>query len=45
MQHDTEKYRQIFESMSPEEIEEMNRKNDEEHLKHWGQVSHFPMFG
>lgn len=31
MQHDTEKYRQIFESMSPEEIEEMNRKNDEEH--------------
>ena len=31
MQHDTEKYRQIFESMPPEEIEDMNRKNDEEH--------------
>jgi hypothetical protein len=29
--HDTEKYRRIFENMSPEEIEEMNRKNDEEH--------------
>ena len=33
MQHDTEKYRQVFESMSPEEIEEMNRKNDEEHQR------------
>lgn len=33
MQHDTEKYRRIFESMSPEEIEEMNRKNDEEHQR------------
>lgn len=33
MQHDTEKYRQTFESMSPEEIEEMNRKNDEEHQR------------
>lgn len=33
MQHDTEKYRQIFESMSPDEIEEMNRKNDEEHQR------------
>ncbi len=33
MQHDTEKYRRIFESMSPKEIEEMNRKNDEEHQR------------
>lgn len=33
MPHDTEKYRKIFESMSPEEIEEMNRKNDEEHQR------------
>lgn len=33
MQHDTEKYRQIFESMPSEEIEDMNRKNDEEHQK------------
>jgi len=33
VQHNTEKYRQIFESMSPEEIEEMNRKNDEEHQR------------
>ena len=33
MQHDTEKYRKIFESMSPEEIEEMNRKNDAEHQR------------
>ena len=33
MQHDTEKYRQIFESMSPEEVEEMNRLNDEEHQR------------
>jgi hypothetical protein len=31
VQHDTEKYRQIFESMPPEEIEDMNRKNDEEY--------------
>ncbi len=31
MRHNTEKYKKIFESMSPEEIEEMNRKNDEEH--------------
>jgi hypothetical protein len=30
VQHDTEKYRQIFESMPSEEIEDMNRKNDEE---------------
>lgn len=33
MQHDTEKYRRIFEGMSPEEIEEMNRLNDEEHQR------------
>jgi len=33
MLHDTEKYRKIFEGMSPEEIEEMNRINDEEHQK------------
>jgi hypothetical protein len=33
VQHDTEKYRQIFESMPSEEIEDMNRKNDEEHQK------------
>ena len=33
MQHDTDSYRQIFESMSPEEIAEMNRKNDEEHQR------------
>ena len=33
MQHDTEKYRRIFEEMSPEEIEEMNRLNDEEHQR------------
>ena len=31
MHHDTEKYKQIFESMSPEEVEEMNRRNAEEH--------------
>lgn len=31
MQHDTEKFRRIFERFSPEEIEEMNRLNDEEH--------------
>ena len=31
MAHDPERYRRIFESMSPEEIEEMNRRNDEEH--------------
>lgn len=33
MQHDTNRYRQIFERMSPEEIEELNRKNDEEHQR------------
>tara|TARA_B100000929_G_scaffold270383_1_gene240521 strand:+ start:369 stop:1262 length:894 start_codon:yes stop_codon:yes gene_type:complete len=33
VQHDTEKYRRIFEGMSPEEIEEMNRLNDEEHQR------------
>lgn len=33
MQYDTEKYRQIFESMSSEEIEMMNRQNDEEYQK------------
>lgn len=33
MHHDTEKYRKIFENMSPEEVEEMNRKNDEEHQR------------
>lgn len=33
MQHDTEKYRQIYESMSPEEIEWMNLKNNEEHQR------------
>jgi len=33
VQHDTEKYHQIFESMPPEEIENMNRKNYEEHQK------------
>ena len=31
MHHDTEKYRQFFKNMPPEEVEEMNRKNDEEH--------------
>jgi hypothetical protein len=31
--HDTEKYRKIFEGMSPEEISEMNRLNDEEHKR------------
>jgi hypothetical protein len=31
--HDTERYRQIFNSMSPEEIEEMNHLNDEEHQR------------
>tara|TARA_R110001599_G_C12275986_1_gene662386 strand:+ start:8721 stop:9611 length:891 start_codon:yes stop_codon:yes gene_type:complete len=29
--YDTEKYRQIFERMSPEKVKEMNQKNDEEH--------------
>lgn len=33
MQHDTEKYRKIFEEMTPEKIEEMNRLNDEEHQR------------
>ncbi|MGX9419299.1 hypothetical protein ACWU4D_18385 [Vibrio sp. WJH972] len=33
MQHDTEKYREIFEKMSSEEIEEMNRLNDDEHQR------------
>lgn len=33
MQHDTEKYRRIFNSMSPEEIEEINRRSAEEHQK------------
>ncbi|HED37313.1 MAG TPA: hypothetical protein ENI76_03590 [Ignavibacteria bacterium] len=33
MHHDTEKYRRIFESMSSEEIEEINRQNDEEHQR------------
>lgn len=33
MQQDTEKYRKIFENMSPEEIEEINRINDEEHQR------------
>ena len=33
MQHDTEEYRRFFESLSPKEVEEMNRKNDEEHQK------------
>ncbi|KKL99085.1 hypothetical protein LCGC14_1818010, partial [marine sediment metagenome] len=33
MRHDTEKYKKIFEGMSPEEIEEMNRLNDEEHQR------------
>lgn len=33
MQHDTEKYRKIFESMTTEEIEEMNRLDDEEHQR------------
>lgn len=33
MQHDTEKYRKIFERMTPEAIEEMNRLNDEEHQR------------
>ena len=31
MQHNTEQYRKIFEGMSPEEIEEINRLNVEEH--------------
>lgn len=33
MQHDTEKYRRIFEGMSPEETKELNRLNDEEHQR------------
>ncbi|WP_035560863.1 hypothetical protein [Halomonas sp. KO116] len=33
MQKDSDRYRQIFESMSPEEIEDMNRRNDEEHQR------------
>jgi len=33
MPHDTGKYKKIFESMSPEQIEKMNRLNDEEHLR------------
>jgi hypothetical protein len=33
VQHDTEKYRTIFEGMPPEEIEEMNRLADEEHQR------------
>ncbi|WP_299495249.1 hypothetical protein [uncultured Shewanella sp.] len=33
MKHDTEKYRQIFASMSPEAVEEMNQKNDDEHQR------------
>ncbi|WP_429179522.1 hypothetical protein [Aeromonas salmonicida] len=33
MQHDTEKYREIFNSMSPEEIEEINQLNDKEHQR------------
>jgi hypothetical protein len=33
VKHDTEKYRQIFESMSLEGIEEINKKNDEEHQR------------
>jgi len=33
VQQDTEKYRKIFENMSPEEIEEINRINDEEHQR------------
>lgn len=33
MQHDTEQYRKIFESMSPDEINEINRLNDEEHQR------------
>ena len=31
MKYDTERYRKIYEAMSPEEIAEVNRKNDEEH--------------
>ncbi|SER21015.1 hypothetical protein SAMN04244573_03115 [Azotobacter beijerinckii] len=33
MQHDTEQYRKIFERMSSDEIEEINRLNDEEHQR------------
>lgn len=33
MHHDTEKYRQIFEKMSIEEIDYLNKKNDEEHQR------------
>lgn len=33
MRSDLKKYRDIFESMSPYEIEEMNRLNDEEHQR------------
>lgn len=33
MKYDTERYRKIYEAMSPEEIAEVNRKNDEEHKK------------
>ena len=33
MEHNTERYKAIFESMSSDEIEEMNRLNDEEHFR------------
>lgn len=33
MKHDTEKYRNVFEKMSSEKIEEINRLNDEEHQR------------
>ena len=33
MQYGTEKYRKLFEQMSPQEIEEMNRLNYEEHQR------------
>ena len=33
MQYETDQYRNIFEGMAPEKIEELNRKNDEEHQR------------
>lgn len=33
LHHDTKKYRQIFEKMSIEEIDYLNKKNDEEHQR------------
>lgn len=33
MKYDTERYRKIYETMSPGEIAEVNRKNDEVHKR------------